>query len=89
MAVKKLTKNQNCLTYTLPQGSNLNPKIIEQLDNLMSFSPPEVLRKSLLRVYMQYIIHEHESLPMDFGEIAGDIYMLVEFLNRAEEELKG
>lgn len=74
-------------TIDLPENSKLNNEIIEQLDNLISFSPPSALRKSLLRVYLPFLIHEHEALPMDFGDLASDMYMLVEFLTRVEEEL--
>ncbi|MEP4094584.1 hypothetical protein [Reichenbachiella sp.] len=75
-------------TIVLPENSKLSPEIIEQFDNLISFSPPEALRKSLLKVYLQFIISEHDALPIEFDNIACDFYMLIEFLNRAEEEMR-
>ncbi|MEP1779743.1 hypothetical protein [Reichenbachiella sp.] len=74
--------------FSLPEESKVTQEVIEQLDNLISFSSPKALRKSLLKVYLQFIINEHEALPTDFDDIACDFYMLVEFLTMAEEEMR-
>lgn len=65
--------------------TNLSPEITQQLTNLLEFSPPRALRKSLLEVYLHYIITEHQALPTDFDAIASDFYMLVDFFTRIEE----
>ena len=72
-------------TFTLPGHSRLTQEIVSELDSLLSFSPPKAIRQSLLKVYLQYIISEHESLPNDFEGIACDFYLLIEFFAAAEE----
>lgn len=75
-------------SIVLPDNSKVTQELVNQLDNLVSFSPPGTIRKSILKVYLQFIINEHEALPIDFDEIACDLYMLIDFLTRAEEEMQ-
>lgn len=79
---------ENRKKFSLPEHSKVTQEVVEQLDNLISFCPPEALRRSLLKVYLQFIIDEHEALPIDFDDIACDFYMLIEFLTMAEEEMQ-
>ncbi len=75
-------------SIVLPENSKLTTEIINELDNLLNFSPPDAIRKSILKVYLQYIICEHEALPNDFEGVACDFYMLIDFFTRAEEEMR-
>ena len=59
--------------------------LTERLEDLLAASPPAALRKSLLRVYLQYLIDHHESLPADFESIACDFQLLVQFLDEMEK----
>ncbi len=65
----------------------MSENLTEKLQDLLIASPPAELRKSLLRVYLQYIISEHETLPSDFESIACDFQLIIEFLNEADELL--
>lgn len=73
---------------TIPTNSKLTNQIITDLDHLISFSSPQAFRKSILEVYQQYIISQHEMLPSDFENIACDFYMLIDFFMRVEEGIK-
>lgn len=70
----------------LPLHLPLTQEIIEKLDDLMGCSSARTIRNSLLEVYQQYIIHNHEALPVNFDEIASDFYMLIDFFTQLEEE---
>lgn len=65
----------------------MSKKLYQHLDYLITASPPAELRKSLLHVFMRYLIADHESLPEDFESIACDFQLLIEFLDEAEESL--
>ncbi|MEO9483966.1 MAG: hypothetical protein ABJG47_10990 [Ekhidna sp.] len=69
----------------MPKEIMLSHKLTEHLEHLLTASPPAALRKSLLRVNLQYIVFEHETLPSDFESIACDFQLLIEFFTQAEE----
>jgi flagellin-specific chaperone FliS len=66
---------------------HITPEIIERLDNLLDFTEPGELREYLLEIYHQYILHEHDSLPCNFKELANSMQVLFDFLKFAHEEL--
>jgi hypothetical protein len=55
---------------TLPPRCRVNENIIMQLDTLLDFAPAKELRNDLLHVLMHYLMHEAETLPSDFKNIA-------------------
>jgi hypothetical protein len=59
---------------SLPAGT------LYRLSNLLDCVPPEELREHLLELYHQYIIHEHESLPNNFSNMAEGMQMLFDLL---------
>lgn len=75
-------------SIVLPENSKITTEIITELDNLLNFSPPEAIRKSILKVYLQYIISEHQTLPDDFEGTACDFYLLIDFFTVAEEKMR-
>lgn len=74
--------------FTLPERSGITQEMINQLDLLVSRSSPDAIRKSILQVYMRYIISDYDALPGDFEDIACDFYLLIEFFTRVEEEMQ-
>lgn len=74
-------------TIIFPDHAKVNEEIIEKLDHLLESVPPDKLKNHLTRLFVFYVIHEHDSLPLDFDDIAYDIYFLIDFLILAEEEL--
>jgi hypothetical protein len=71
----------------LPKNTKVTQKMVLELDNVLSFAPPEQLRYSLHKIFMLYLISEHDVLPGGFEDIASDFYFLVEFLTTAEKEM--
>lgn len=72
----------------LPNSTKLTEETIRQLHHLLEFARPEDVRNTLIEIYHQYIIHEHETLPLDFKTMAEHLYFLIGFLKIAEMEIK-
>ena len=75
-------------TVDLPENSIVTTEIIKHLDDMLHFSPPENLSWSLIKIFMQFVINQHDALPGDFEDIACDLFGLMEFLNHIEKELQ-
>jgi hypothetical protein len=65
----------------------MNKELLSELETLFAFAPPAELRKSLYKVYFQYIIHNAEIRPATVKNVSEDIYLLILFLEKAEEML--
>jgi hypothetical protein len=76
-------------TFTLPKTSKLTEEVIQQLDHILDFSPPEEYRNTLIEIYHTYICREHDSLPCQFDRMADQMYFLIDFLKTASEEMNG
>jgi hypothetical protein len=76
-------------TITLPRTSKLTEEVIQQLDHILDYSPPEEYRNTLIEIYHPYICKEHESLPYEFRLMADHMYFLVDFFRKASEEMSG
>lgn len=72
----------------LPNSTKLTEETIRQLDHLLEFAHPQDVRNTLIEIYHLYIIHEHETLPLDFKKMAEHLYFLIAFLKIAEMEIK-
>lgn len=68
---------------------SLTPELIDRLENLFDFVPPDALREYLLEIYHQYIIRGHASLPNNFSDMAEGMQLLFDFLKFLQEEQKG
>jgi hypothetical protein len=71
----------------MAKAPHVTPEIIDRLNNLLDFTEPGELREYLLEIYHLYIIHEHDSLPCNFKELANGMQILFDFLKFAQEEL--
>ncbi|MEO9850328.1 MAG: hypothetical protein ABJH72_24595 [Reichenbachiella sp.] len=78
---------QDHQAFVLPKNTKVTQEMVSELDNMLSFTPPQQLKHSLLKIYMLYLISEHDVLPGDFEDIATDFYFLVEFFTTAEKEM--
>jgi hypothetical protein len=65
----------------------MDKKIIKGLEDLFLFAPPDTLRRSVNQVFYSYLIH-NKTLPEDFETIAEDFYLLVDFLEKADQHVK-
>lgn len=59
-------------------------ELISQLETLFSAAPPQQLRKSLNKVLFRYLMCDDNLYP-DQKEVITDFYLLMEFLEKAEE----
>lgn len=76
-------------TFMLPRTSKLTEDVIQRLDHILDFAPPEEYRDTLIEIYHTYIRHEYETLPLTFEEMADQMYFLMEFLSTASREMNG
>jgi hypothetical protein len=60
----------------------MDNQIINELDDLFTFAPPDELRRSINQVYFSYLIHT-DVLPQDYKKTTEDIYFLIDFLEKA------
>ena len=74
-------------SISIHKNSKVTDKIADHLDYLINYSSPVDIRNRILHVYLQYIIHKFEELPMDFQEIALDFNFLIDFFNKIDTEL--
>jgi hypothetical protein len=76
-------------TITVPHYIKVTEEVIEQLNGILDFASPEEYRDTLIEIYHMYISHEHESLPGNFKQMAGQMYFPIDFFRRVNEEMKG
>jgi hypothetical protein len=74
-------------TFALPRTSKLTEEMIQQLDHIFDFAPPEEYRNTLIEIYHTYLIHEHDGFPINFDEMSGHMYFLIDFFRRVLEEM--
>ena len=68
------------------KDNRLSVEAMERIDRLFSSAPPHELRENLLEIYHTYLIHVHDTLPMDFDKIAMNMYLLIKCLQGLEAE---
>lgn len=66
---------------------HVTPEIIYRLDSFFEFMPPHDFRDHLIELYHNYIMHEHDSLPYNFHQLAEGMSIFFDFLKFADEEL--
>jgi hypothetical protein len=67
--------------------ANVKPEMIRQLDHMLDFASPEEYRETLIEIYHAYIRREHESLPINFHRMAGQMSVMIEFWKAVDDEL--
>lgn len=61
-----------------------NKKALTELENLFEFCPPQELRKTLNRLFIVYVMNNHNVLPVDFDEMSENVFLLNDFLESVE-----
>jgi len=74
----------NNRTIQLSEGTQLNEEIVKELDNFFSSVRPTDLRNTLLEIYHNYVIHEHQAFPIDFDRMAVHMYLFIDLLRRID-----
>jgi hypothetical protein len=66
------------------RSSLLTDEIIHQLDGVLNFASPGEFRDTLIEIYHVYILREHQMLPGNFNDMAGQLYVLIDFFKMME-----
>lgn len=82
---KRFIKKKRVSKVKSLNTNSITPSLFRELEYLFEFSSPCNLKKSILEIYLLYLMQNHETLSVDFERIAGDIYFLIKFLDEAEE----
>jgi hypothetical protein len=69
------------------ESIRLTPAAIQALDGLFDSAPPQELRENLLEIYHTYLVHAHHTLPLDFENLARNMYLLTSCLLTVSQEL--
>jgi hypothetical protein len=72
--------NQSESDNKIPAGIKLTQEAIEILDRLFDTAPPNELRDNLLEIYHTYLIHVHNTLPLNFDKLSMNMYHLIQSL---------
>jgi len=83
--MEKKTKDKNTKAKALYKPSKA---LIDELENLFDFVPPDRLCKSLRKMFMLYLYHEKHGADIDLEQRVLDLYLLLDFLDAAEEDKK-
>lgn len=71
---------------TLRKDTQLNQKIIDQLEELFMLSTPKTLMKSVHYIFFQYLYYaDVDGYPSDFKRISEDFFFLHNFLTECSE----
>jgi hypothetical protein len=66
--------------------SSVTPETIYRLDSFFEFVPPDELRDNLIELYHNYLLHEHDSLPYNFKQLAEGMSIFLDFLKFVHRE---
>lgn len=72
-------------SITQPLQTNLNQKVITELESLFDFVPPQRLSRKLRYIFLSYM-HYERDLPLDIDKTIMDMQVLMEFLDTASDE---
>lgn len=66
----------------------MDKTLIASLEELLDFTEPDSLRRSLQQVYFNFLLHNKDCLPANFNTITEDVYFMIQFLDRVEGHRK-
>jgi hypothetical protein len=79
---------ENTPSAVVAPFTNLSRESIEQLDGLFQSASPQQLRESVIEIYHTYMIHNHNTLPIDFDRISLNLYHFIQCLKTVDEQLQ-
>lgn len=71
-------------TVQLSDGTKLNEEIVRRFDNFFTSIDPLDFRNTLLEIYHNYLIREHQALPVNFDQMAIQMYLFIDLLGRED-----
>lgn len=76
----------------MPNDSTTNKPSEELIDALISFltqHDPTIISRNLRRIFLDYLIHQADTLPLDFKDMVAGLYDLFELLDTAVDQTRG
>lgn len=70
----------------ISENSKVNQIIVDCLEDLFDFIPPQKLSRKLRTIFLSYMHHETDMLPSDISETIMELELLLEFLDTASDE---
>jgi len=70
---------------TLREDTQLNQKIIDELEELFMMASPSTLMKSVNFIFYQYLFYADDSHSKEFKYISEDFYFLQKFFAECSE----
>jgi len=67
---------------------NKETALTKRVKELLDFSPPKDLRRSIQHVFFNYLNEKNKIFPTNFHNVATDVYLLLSFLEDAEDILE-
>ncbi|MBX9852406.1 MAG: hypothetical protein K2X86_11695 [Cytophagaceae bacterium] len=86
MAKKKPPPKPRRKKVTLREDTQLNQKIIDELEELFMMASPKTLMKSVNYIFYQYLFYaDVDGYPSEFKHISEDFYFLQKFFAECSE----
>ncbi|HEY9006995.1 MAG TPA: hypothetical protein VIM75_12735 [Ohtaekwangia sp.] len=73
----------------LSTEKSLPPKVEDAIKNFLDRTPPNRLSRTVLLLLMEYLIHQHDFLPLDFHVSLGDLSNLFKLFDQLDAATKG
>lgn len=69
-------------------GNNpISDDLLKAFEYFMNTTPPERLSRIVREMFMDYLIHHHEMLPVDFENWVMDLTHLFDLLEKVSAEI--
>jgi hypothetical protein len=75
--------------FVIPDHIKLSKNDIELLDTFFSLIPPDAFLEDIMEVYHTYMIHNSETLPLNFRNLAMNMYNFINALIRWRRKWSG
>lgn len=85
-----MSKKNPKRSVTIPYNTYKPGKqLIQELEIFLEYVPPARLSRKLRNLFLEFLpVYVKDSVPNDLEELTGDLYFLLEFLDKAGEELQ-
>jgi hypothetical protein len=81
-------ENQRKKKIKIPAYSKINKILLKEFDTLLEFTSPERLSSNIRNMFLLHIAQEKDKSSIHYEDKVIDFYFLLQFLDRAAEELE-
>ena len=86
---KSSKKSKPKPSFPLEKPFKANKELVEELERMLYYAPPKQLNRTLRKLFIGYLEHHLDGLPTDFNDTIFHLYLLFEFLDKADEGASG